>query len=77
MRYFIMYLYVVVEKLDQEDKASKLNITFEKMLYKESTKGINFITMQIMEVCGLKLICLIFLSLSLVMSSHRYKTSCR
>jgi hypothetical protein len=64
MRYFIMYLYVVVEKLDQEDKASKLNITFEKMLYKESTKSINSITMQIMEVCGLKLICLIFLSLS-------------
>jgi hypothetical protein len=59
-----MYLYVAVGKLDQEDQASKLNITFESMLYKESTKGINFITMQIMEVRGLKLICLIFLSLS-------------
>jgi hypothetical protein len=43
---------------------AKLNITFESMLYKESTKGINFITMQIIEGGGLKLICLIFLSLS-------------
>jgi hypothetical protein len=52
------------KKLDQENKASKLNITFKSMLYKKSTQSINFITMQIMEVCGLKLICLIFLSLS-------------